>query len=121
MLDQQHISTYPEAICNLNQKPIETIKKFRYLGDDIQFDQLSTGDAEVELRIAVAESKFNQLYKKLTNRNIKLKWMAYNDPEFNGKKSFDILMSDLESNTTTTKAHSDMLHLNAQKNDQTWF
>lgn len=52
------ITTYPEAICNLNQKPIETIKKFRYLGDDIQFDQLSTGDAEVDLRIAVAESKF---------------------------------------------------------------
>ena len=47
--------------------------------------------------------------------------MAYNDPKFNGKKSFDLLMSDLESNTTTTKAHSDMLHLNAQKNDQTWF
>ena len=40
--------------------------------------------------------------------------MACDDPEFNGKKPFDILMSDLESNTTT-KAHSDMLHLNAQK------
>ena len=68
------ISTYPEAICNFNQNPIETIKKFRYLGDDIQFDQSSTGDAEVDLCIAVAKSKFNQLYKKLTNRNIKLKW-----------------------------------------------
>ena len=38
--------------------------------------------------------------------------MAYDDPEFNGKKSFDILMSDLEPNTTTKKALSDMLHLN---------
>ena len=45
-----------------------------------------------------------------------MKWMAYNEPEF-----IDIHMSDLESNTTTTKAHSDMSHLNAQKNDQTWF
>ena len=43
--------------------------------------------------------------------------MACDDPEFNGKKPFDILMSDLEFNTTTTKAHSDMLHLIAQKND----
>ena len=68
------ISTYPEAICNFNQNPTETIKKFRYLGDDIQFDQSSTGDAENDLCIAVAKSKFNQLYKKLTNRNIKLKW-----------------------------------------------
>ena len=68
------IATYPEVICHLNQKPIENVKKFCYLGDDIQFDQPSTGDAEVDLRIAVAENKFNQHYKKLTNKNIKLQW-----------------------------------------------
>lgn len=27
-----------------------------------------------QIRIAVAENKFNQLYKKLTNRNIRLQW-----------------------------------------------
>ena len=65
-------ATYPDTICNLNQKSIENVKKFRYLGDDIQYDQPSTGDAEVDLRIAVTENKFNQLFKKLTNRNIRL-------------------------------------------------
>ena len=62
----QHNASYPDTICSLNGKPIENVEKFRYLGDDIQYDQPSTGDAEVDLRIAVAENKFNQLYKKLT-------------------------------------------------------
>jgi len=59
--------SYPGTICNLKRKPIENVKKFRYLGNDIQFDQPPTGDAEVILRVAVAENKFNQLSKKLTN------------------------------------------------------
>jgi len=36
-----------------------------YYGDDICFDQPSTGNAEIDLRIDVAENRFNQLYKKL--------------------------------------------------------
>ena len=47
------------------------MEKFRYLRDDIQYDQPSTGASEVDLRIAVAE---NQLYKKITNKNIQLQW-----------------------------------------------
>lgn len=70
----QHNASYSDTICSLDGKPIENIEKFRYLGDDIQYDQPSTGDAEVDLRIAVAENKFNQLYKKLTNKNIRLQW-----------------------------------------------
>lgn len=70
----QHFASYPATICKLNGIPIENVKKFRYLGDDIQYDQPTTGDAEVDLRISVAENKFNQLYKKLTNKNIKLQW-----------------------------------------------
>ena len=64
--------SYPDTVCNLNGNPIENVKKFRYLGNDIQYDQSSTGDAEVDLRIAVAENKFNELFKKLTNRKINL-------------------------------------------------
>ena len=64
--------SYLDTVCNLNGNPIENVKKFRYLGNDIQYDQSSTGDAEVDLRIAVAENKFNELFKKLTNRKINL-------------------------------------------------
>ena len=67
----QHNASYPDTIWNLNEKPIENVDMFRYLGDDIQYDQPSTGDAEVDHRIEVAESKLNQLYKKLRNRNVR--------------------------------------------------
>ena len=54
----QHHFPYPDTVCKLNEKPIENVKKFRYLGDDFQYDQPNTGDAEVALHVAVADSKF---------------------------------------------------------------
>ena len=68
----QHHDSYPDTIFKLNDKPIENLKKFLYLGDDIQYDQPTTGGAKVDLRIAVTENKFNQLSKKITNRNTRL-------------------------------------------------
>ena len=52
------ISMYPNSIVSLRNKTIENVNIFRYLGDDIKFDEPSTGDAEIDLRIAVAEAKF---------------------------------------------------------------
>ena len=51
--------SYPKTIVSLNGQCIENVEVFRYLGDDIHFDQPSTGDAEIDLRIAVAQNKFN--------------------------------------------------------------
>ena len=70
-------NAYPKSVVQLDGTPIENVTLFRYLGDEIQFTQPSTGDAEIDLRISVAESKFNQLYKKLTNRNILLKTRVF--------------------------------------------
>ena len=47
--------------------------KFRYLGDEIKYDEPATGDSEIELRINVAESKFYELSKKFLNHKIYLK------------------------------------------------
>ena len=69
--------TYPKSICNLNRKTVENVEVFRYLGDDIRYDQPSTGDSEIDLRISLAEAKFNQLWKKLTNRKILLSTRIY--------------------------------------------
>ena len=68
---------YPESIVKLNDQVIENVEVFRYLGDDIRFDQPSTGDAEIDLRIAVAQNKYNQMSKKLQNRKIYLKTRVY--------------------------------------------
>jgi hypothetical protein len=65
-------STYPECIVSLNNVPVENVKVFRYLGDDIKFDEPGTGDAEIDLRIAVSEGKFYELIKKLQNHKILL-------------------------------------------------
>ena len=66
-------SAYPKSISTLNSVPIENVKTFRYLGDEIKYDEPSTGDAEIELRIDVAECKFYELSKKLLNFNIHIK------------------------------------------------
>ena len=65
-------STYPEFLITLNNERIENVKVFRYLGDDIKFDEPGTGDAEIDLRIAVSEGKFYELIKKLQNHKILL-------------------------------------------------
>jgi len=64
--------TYPDAIASLEGQPIENVKTFRYLGDEIKYDEPSTGDAEVDVRINIAESKFYEIIKKLTNYNTHL-------------------------------------------------
>ena len=61
---------YPESITSLNGKAVENVKIFRYFGDDIKFNEPSTGTAKI--RTSVAESKFIQLSRKLCNRNTNL-------------------------------------------------
>ena len=77
-MEQTHNEgSYPKTIVNLKGQCIENVEVFRYLGDDIHYDQPSTGDAEIDLRIAVAQNKFNQMSKKLLNRKIYLKTRVY--------------------------------------------
>ena len=66
-------SEYPNSIAQLGETMIDNVKVFRYLGSDIQFDQPTTGDTEIEFRIDCAESKFYQHSKKFFNHNISLK------------------------------------------------
>ena len=70
--DKVQIS-YPESFASLSDKSVENIKSFNYLGDLIKYNESSTGDAEIELRITLAEAKFYELVKKLTNLHINLK------------------------------------------------
>ena len=66
-------STYPKSIAILDNIPIENLTNFRYIGEEIKYDEPSTGDAEINLRIDVAENKFYQLGKKLLNYKILLR------------------------------------------------
>ena len=60
ILNHQYLNTdssiYPKSIASLNNIPIENVTNFRYLGDEIKYDEPSTGDAEINLRIDVAEN-----------------------------------------------------------------
>ena len=77
ILNYQHINndctTYPKTISTLKNIPVENVSKFRYLGDEIKYNEPSTGDAEIELRIEVAEHKFYELSKKFFNNYIRIK------------------------------------------------
>jgi hypothetical protein len=63
---------YPTTIVSLNDVPIENKVVFRYLGNDIKYDEPSTGDAEITLRINLTGAKFQELKPKLRNFNISL-------------------------------------------------
>ena len=69
--------TYPENIVKLCDEDVENVKVFRYLGDDIKFNQPSTGDTEIDLRTSVAENKFSQIARTLCNRNTVLETRVY--------------------------------------------
>ena len=69
--------SYPESIVNLDNVPVENVRTFRYLGDYIKFNEPTTGDTEIDLRISVAENKFRALSRTLCNRNIKLETRIY--------------------------------------------
>ena len=49
--------SYPESIVKLNDRVIE--KVFRSLRDDIRLNQPCTGNAAIDLRIDVAQNKYN--------------------------------------------------------------
>ena len=71
ILNQQHCNTeYPSTICNLEGSKIENVTLFRYLGPQIKYDEASTGDSELDLRIDSSESKFYEVGKKILNFRI---------------------------------------------------
>ena len=63
-VERNYNSTYPESVVTLEDQPIENVKQFRYLGDEVRFDEPSTGDAESDLRISIAQAKFYEIIKK---------------------------------------------------------
>lgn len=67
------LADYPTSMVTLHNKPIENVKQFRYLGNEIKFNEPKTGDAEINLRISLAENKFNELSGKFTNRKFNIK------------------------------------------------
>lgn len=73
IMNHQHLNTdYPTSIVKIHGEPIENVKSFKYLGCQIKYDEPSTGDSELELRIVAAEHMFYTLGKKLMNHKIML-------------------------------------------------
>ena len=66
-------TTYPQTISTINNTAVENVTKFRYLGDEIKYDEPSSGDAEIDLRKQIAENKFYELSKKFLNQNIRIR------------------------------------------------
>ena len=62
----------PDTITSLNDIIIGNLKAFFYLGSRIHYNQPSTGDEELNLRIDSAEIKFYSLCKKFMSHKINL-------------------------------------------------
>jgi len=68
----QSTNSYPASIVKLHNIDIMNVEVFRYLGSDIRYDEPTTGNAEITLRINLAEAKFQELKPKLLNFKISL-------------------------------------------------
>ena len=65
---------YPKFILLLGDKELENVKKYRYLGSKIRFDEHTTGETEMNLRSDAAEFiKFSFLAKHMFNLKINIK------------------------------------------------
>ena len=64
---------YPETIASLQGTPIDNVTSFVYLGCVIKYNEPSTGDTELNLRIDAAENAFYAHGKNLMNKKIILK------------------------------------------------
>lgn len=74
ILNQQHSNKrYPKTVCCIDNEEVENVETFRYLGAQIKYDEPTTGDAELELRVDCAEAKFYELGMKLMNYKIGLR------------------------------------------------
>ena len=63
---------YPNTIAHLNKTPIENVKSFKYLGCILTYDEPSTGNPELDMRIDAAHCKFYELGKNFMNQRIGL-------------------------------------------------
>ena len=72
ILNFDKVLEYPNSIVKVNGIKIENVQVFRYLGCKIKFDEPSTGDSEIELRIDASESKFYELGRNFMNYKVNL-------------------------------------------------
>ncbi|KAK2557205.1 Protein CLEC16A [Acropora cervicornis] len=66
-------SDYPKNLIEINGFQIKNVQKFRFLGSHIKFNEVSTGEHEINIRLEAAKCKFAELENLLTNFKIKLK------------------------------------------------
>ena len=64
---------YPASISSLRGKDIENVKKYKYLGCEIKYNEASTGETELNIRCDAATCKFYSLSRNLLNHKINLK------------------------------------------------
>ena len=71
IMNHQYLNQeYPATISSLNGTDVENVISYRYLGSEIKFDEASTGEAEINLRMDAAECKFYSLARNMMNMRI---------------------------------------------------
>ena len=64
---------YPATIVSLLGNPLENVESYSYLGSVVKYNEASTGDTELNLRIDAAQNKFYSLGNNFLNMTIQLK------------------------------------------------
>ena len=64
---------YATGTVDLEDQSLNNVKEFKYLGSYLHFNEPSTGDAEINHRIQMANAKFAEISNLLQNSKIHLR------------------------------------------------
>ena len=70
-------SDYPKNLIKINGFQIKNVQKFRFLGSQIKFNEVSTGEHKINIRLEAAKCKFAELENLLTKFKINSKHVWY--------------------------------------------
>ena len=73
ILNHTSHAQYPESIVKLRSTQLKNVKNFAYLGVQLNYEQCSTGDEEINQRIQMAIAKFAQMSNLLQNFHLNLR------------------------------------------------
>ena len=74
ILNQQYEGReYPSTISSLRGNDLENVESYRYLGCEVKYDEPSTCETELNLRVDAVECKFYSLARNFMNMKIRLR------------------------------------------------
>ena len=78
--ETSEVDPYPKTVITFQEKKVENVETLRFLGSQINFKEIGTGDVELDYRIQSANGKFHEFKNVFQNPRLHIttKMMYFN-------------------------------------------